>query len=148
MFCKSSHCAESVRTRRLSLYFKSFLASRADHGVLSLGAGQSKHSAAMGTLAIHVSLSVVEFVASELEESAESFVFPTALDKVSGKHAEEDHENQQEGYQGIAEHQDGAEPCVGDKQRPYRIHKNQNKVTTEKDLIQGIRAVPSVQESV
>ena len=132
----------------LSLYLKSTVAAGADHGVFSLCLGETKNRPTLRTFVIDVGLSVAEFVASELEKSAKSFVFSASLLNVAGEHTEEDGDDQREVGNGVKEPKSHGKGGIGNKQGDHRVDDHENDIGPEQGFIQRIRAVPSVHEAV
>ena len=127
---------------------KPISATGAHNGVLPLGTGQAENGAAGGAFAIDVCFTVAKAVAEKLEESAKRLVFPTALDNVSGEHAEEDHDDQGSRGDQIGDDQDRTCRRIGQKKGDDRIDQHNGDIDTQIHLVERIGAIPSVHHSI
>ena len=82
---------------------KSVFTAGADYGVFPFSFGQAKGCAARGAFAVDVSFSILEFIFSQTEKSAESSVFLAPFFDIARKHTVEDSNCKGNGYQPNAE---------------------------------------------
>ena len=112
--------------------------------MLSLGARQTKHGAARGALAIDMRFAVAEFVATQAEESAKPFVFPTALVDLARKGSPKDRHRQRDRHKEIGERQHRVE----NKEGQDGVENHHAQIYEKQYLIEGIRTVSAVHKTV
>lgn len=121
----------------LPFHLKAVLAARADDIVLSLGAGQTKHSATVRTCAVNVRLSVADLVFAKTEETAKTFVFPTALGDIAREHSVKDQNEERDRYH-VVEKREGKlrlYHCGRDEERADKVRENDEKIHAEQDVV-------------